>query len=151
MRSAAHLICACMMQRKECKDIISMYTCSNWALVHQFPVATSDLEDIAWSPDCACLVAWDTCLTYKLVVCTPQGEVLTTYSAYPNALGIKSVEWSPSGQMLAVGSFDQVLLQLSATQQSSACLSVPACLCLSVCLSVPACAISPACLKCPLC
>ena len=52
-------------------------------------------------------MAWDTCLTYKLVVCTPQGEILTVYSAYPNALGIKSVEWSPSGQMLAVGSFDQ--------------------------------------------
>ena len=50
---------------------------------------------------------WDTCLAYKLVVSTLQGEVLTTYSAYANALGIKSVEWSPSGQMLAVGSFDQ--------------------------------------------
>ncbi|DBA84979.1 TPA: hypothetical protein ACH3X2_005718 [Trebouxia sp. C0005] len=94
-------------ERKECKDIISMYTCSNWSLVHQFPISTSDLEDLAWSPDCACLVAWDSCLTYKLVVCTPQGEILTVYSAYPNALGIKSVEWSPSGQMLAVGSFDQ--------------------------------------------
>ena len=84
-----------------------MYTCSNWLLVQQFPVGTSDLEDIAWSPDCACIVAWDTCLTYKLVVFDPQGEILTAYTAYPNALGIKSVGWSPSGQMLAVGSFDQ--------------------------------------------
>ncbi len=90
-----------------------MYTCSNWSLIHQFPISTSDLEDLAWSPDCACLVAWDTCLTYKLVVCTPQGEILTVYSAYPNALGIKSVEWSPSGQMLAVGSFDQAGLPVT--------------------------------------
>lgn len=87
-----------------------MYTCSNWSLVRQFPAATSDLEDLAWSPDCACLVAWDTCLTYKLVVHSPEGEMLTAYSAYADALGIKAVQWSPSGQMLAVGSFDQACL-----------------------------------------
>ena len=84
-----------------------MYTCKNWLLVKQFPVATSDLEDLAWSPDCACLVAWDSCLAYKLVVYSPEGDMLTAYSAYSDALGIKSVQWSPSGQMLAVGSFDQ--------------------------------------------
>lgn len=84
-----------------------MYTCNNWSLLKQFPAATTDLEDLAWSPDCACLVAWDTCLTYRLVVHSPEGEMLTAYSAYADALGIKAVQWSPSGQMLAVGSFDQ--------------------------------------------
>ena len=84
-----------------------MYTCSDWSLAKQFPAATSDLEDLAWSPDGACLVAWDTCLTYKLVVHSAQGEMLTAYSAYADALGIKALQWSPSGQMLAVGSFDQ--------------------------------------------
>ena len=87
-----------------------MYTCANWQLEQQFPVATADLEDIAWSPDGACLAAWDTCLTYKLSVFTPDGQMLTAYSAYQNALGIKAIEWSPSGQLLAVGSFDQVPL-----------------------------------------
>lgn len=96
------------VQRKACKDIISMYTCSNWALVKQFHVATTDLEDIAWSPDAACLAAWDNCLSYNLTVCNPDGETLAKYSAYTNALGIKTVEWSPSGQMLIIGSFDQV-------------------------------------------
>lgn len=85
-----------------------MYTCANWQLAHQFQLSTADLEDIAWSPDCACLVAWDSCLTYKLLVCDIEGEVLVAYSAYQNALGIKSVQWSPSGQLLAIGSFDQV-------------------------------------------
>lgn len=84
-----------------------MYTCNDWSLVKQFPVALSDLEDMAWSPDCACLVAWDTCLTYKLMVYSPDGDLLTAYSAYSDALGIKTVQWSPSGQMLAIGSFDQ--------------------------------------------
>lgn len=85
-----------------------MYTCSNWSLIKQFQVATTDLEDIAWSPDAACLVAWDTCLSYSLTVFTPEGETLAKYSAYSNALGVKTVQWAPSGQMLIIGSFDQV-------------------------------------------
>lgn len=93
-----------------------MYTCTNWELVKQFHVATNDLEDIAWSPDTACLAAWDNSLTYNLVVVTPEGETLATYSAYSNALGIKTVQWSPSGQMLSIGSFDQVAVAVQHNQ-----------------------------------
>ena len=31
------------------------------------------------------------------------------YSAYQDALGVKAVTWSPSGQFLAVGSYDQAM------------------------------------------
>lgn len=37
----------------------------------------------------------------------PQGECLTAFSAYKEMLGIKAVSWSPSGQLLAVGDFEQ--------------------------------------------
>ncbi len=36
-----------------------------------------------------------------------QGECLTAFSAYKEMLGIKAVSWSPSGQLLAVGDFEQ--------------------------------------------
>ena len=36
-----------------------------------------------------------------------------SYSAYDDALGIKTVRWSPTGQLLAVGSFDQKLRVLN--------------------------------------
>ena len=44
----------------------------------------------------------------QVVVYGLDGRVLTSYRAYSDALGIKSVAWSPSGQLLAVGSYDQV-------------------------------------------
>lgn len=36
----------------------------------------------------------------------PNGSLLTSFTAYENALGIKNVRWSPSGQLLAIGSYD---------------------------------------------
>ena len=41
-------------------------------------------------------------------VYTPEGECLAAFQAYSGALGVKSLAWSPSGQLLAVGSYDQV-------------------------------------------
>ena len=35
------------------------------------------------------------------------GKLMSTYSAYDFALGIKSVSWSPSSQFLVIGSYDQ--------------------------------------------
>lgn len=37
-----------------------------------------------------------------------QGECLTAFSAYKEMLGIKAVAWSPSGQLLALGDYEQV-------------------------------------------
>jgi WD40 repeat protein len=38
----------------------------------------------------------------------PDGGSLGSYSAYTDGLGIRRVEWSPGGDVLAVGSYDQV-------------------------------------------
>lgn len=37
-----------------------------------------------------------------------QGECLAAFSAYKECLGIKAVAWSPSGQLLALGDYEQV-------------------------------------------
>ena len=87
---------------------MTLYNCHDWTPAVQLAAATSDAEDLAWSPDGACFVVWDHCLGYQLAVYTPEGECLATYSAYSDALGIKSIAWSPTGQLLVVGSFDQV-------------------------------------------
>ncbi len=44
----------------------------------------------------------------QLAVYTPEGECLVAYSGYQDLLGIKAVAWSPSGQLLAMGDYEQV-------------------------------------------
>ena len=62
---------------------------------------------VQWSPDGSCLAVWDSPLEYGVCLYAADGEYLAQYSAYTGALGVKAVAWAPSGQLLAVGSFDQ--------------------------------------------
>lgn len=95
------------LQRYDCKDFVSIFTCKGWQPVTHVAPSTTDLADLAWSPDGSCFVVWDSPLAYKMVVHAPDGSCLAEYSAYSDALGIKSLQWSPSGQMLCLGSYDQ--------------------------------------------
>jgi WD40 repeat protein len=99
-------------QRVECKDHISILDTDSWQAGAKFVADTSDLAGVAWSPDGQSIAAWDTVLTYKLLIYTREGQCLASYSAYPEGLGIRSVCWAPSGQLLSVGSYDQVLTAL---------------------------------------
>ncbi|KAI4384707.1 hypothetical protein MLD38_002825 [Melastoma candidum] len=95
--------------RHDCKDYINLLSCHNWEIMGNFAVDTLDLADIEWSPDDSTIVAWDSPLEYKVLVYSPDGRCLFKYQAYESGLGVKSVSWSPCGQFLAVGSYDQML------------------------------------------
>jgi hypothetical protein len=43
----------------------------------------------------------------------PDGRLASQYSAYDEFLGIKSVEWSPSGQLLTIGSYDSKVILIN--------------------------------------
>ena len=96
-----------LAERRECKDIVSVFDCSSWQLVQHFPVATQDLAGLQWSPDACVLAVWDTVLDYNVLMYSMDGRCLATYSAYEHALGVKTVSWAPSSQFLAIGSFDE--------------------------------------------
>lgn len=98
-----------LAERRDCRDHISLFDCSQWQLVRHFPVETSDLVGVAWSPDSNVLCLWDSVLDYKLYLYSIDGRCLASYSAYEHALGIKCVQWSPTSQFLAIGSYDQKL------------------------------------------
>ena len=61
-----------------------------------------------WSPNGQFIAARDTSLVYAVVVYTPDGQLVTKYSAYEGAVGIRCMDWSPSSQLLSIGSYDQV-------------------------------------------
>ncbi|KAM6402805.1 WD repeat-containing protein WRAP73 [Rhynochetos jubatus] len=94
-------------ERRDCKDFISIFVCSDWQLLRHFDTETQDLFGIEWAPNGCVLAAWDTCLEYKMLLYSLDGRLLSTYQAYEWSLGIKSVAWSPSSQFLAIGSYDE--------------------------------------------
>lgn len=97
------------MQRKDCKDWLALYsTSSGWELQARLQLPTLDAADLSWSPDSSKLAVWDSALTYAVHVLGADGEALGSYSAYGDGLGVRSVGWSPGGDLLAVGSYDQV-------------------------------------------
>ncbi|KAM7139263.1 WD repeat-containing protein WRAP73 [Macrochelys suwanniensis] len=96
-----------LAERRDCKDFISLFVCSDWQLLRHFDTETQDLSGIEWAPNGCVLAVWDTCLEYKILLYSLDGRLLSTYSAYEWSLGIKSVAWSPSSQFLAIGSYDE--------------------------------------------
>ncbi|KAL5033176.1 hypothetical protein BDV3_000189 [Batrachochytrium dendrobatidis] len=96
-----------LIERSENKDYISIYECCDWTLLKRWPVASSDVDGIAWSPDGRFLAAWEPNIEYCVYIYYPDGRLVHKYSAYDSGLGVKSVKWSPSGQFLAIGSYDQ--------------------------------------------
>merc|ERR1712023_297015 len=94
-------------ERRNCKDHVLVFNCDGWQLLTNFEVDTEDLADLSFSPNIAMIAIWDSKLEYKVLIYSLDGRLLTSYSAYNGALGIKSVTWSTSNQFLTIGSYDQ--------------------------------------------
>lgn len=54
---------------------------------------------------------------YKVLLYSLDGRLLSTYSAYEWSLGVKAVTWSPSSQFLAIGSYDEKVMEGQPEQQ----------------------------------
>ena len=106
-----------LAERRDCKDYISIFNAEKWSLVHHFPLDTKDLIGLSWSPNGGVICAWDSCLYYQLFLYTLDGRRISSYTPYlePHhySLGLRSVCWSPTGQFLAIGGYDQKLRLLN--------------------------------------
>eukprot|EP00053_Salpingoeca_punica_P023564 m.10687 g.10687 ORF g.10687 m.10687 type:complete len:438 (-) comp5286_c0_seq1:359-1672(-) len=94
------------LERRDCKDFVNVYTTNNWDLVKRFPLDTKDAAGISWAPNDHAICVHDANVEYAVCLHEPDGRLLTNYSAYEGALGVKTVAWSTSGQLLAIGSYD---------------------------------------------
>ncbi|CAL8072936.1 unnamed protein product [Calicophoron daubneyi] len=100
-----------LLERRNFRDHLSLFDChAEWNLVRNIQLDTIDAVGLLWSPDERYLVFWDECLRYRATIYSVDGQHLCTYVAYDpsqDLLGVKSVCWSPTGQLLAIGSYDQ--------------------------------------------
>lgn len=96
-----------LLERREFRDYLSLFDChKNWQLLRNVQVDTQDAVGLRWSPDGRFMVIWDNCLRYRVALYTVDGRHVHSYCAYEpgqDLLGVKSICWSPSGQMLAIG------------------------------------------------
>jgi len=97
-----------VVERRDHKDYVGIYRQEYWELINRFKVGTNDLHDLIWSIDDSVLCLWENPLEYNFFIYTPRGQKLAQFQAYANALGIKSITFSPKSRFLAVGSYDQV-------------------------------------------
>jgi len=99
-----------LAERRDCKDYCSIFSCGSWELLKHFELATEDLEGVLWSPNGTTFAAWESPLEYKVLVYNVEGQCLSKFepNKFENVmLGVKCVNWSSSGQILAIGSYDQ--------------------------------------------
>jgi len=94
-----------VVERREGKDCLNILS-RDWQVVRHTVLATEDCGGGSWSPSSDYIAVWDSCLYYRVQVVSLDGRCELDYTAYDHQLGVKTVRWSPSGQFLAVASYD---------------------------------------------
>ena len=99
-----------MLQRVNLKDYLAVYTeGAPDESCQRCRISTSDADDFAWSPDGAFIAVCDSPLCYSVFVHkAADGSCVKRFQLSGKGLGVRAVQWSPSSQFLAVGSYDNV-------------------------------------------
>ena len=102
---------ALVERRNDSRDHISIFDySSNWSMIAHFQVTElEDLQGIEWSPSNDVLCLWENCYEYKIIFYTLDGKLLNLYRSESKhlTLGVRCARWSPTGQIIAVGDYDE--------------------------------------------
>lgn len=104
-------------------DVLMLLAPRTYAVIKRVELATQDAQGIRWSRDGRWLAVWDTASAgYSLCIYTADGHLYRTIAREPSdafnewgieGLGIKTVEWVPGNEWLAVGGWDRRVRILS--------------------------------------
>jgi WD40 repeat protein len=104
-------------------DVLLLLSARTYTLLSRVELPTIDAANLKWSRDGRWLAIWDAASTgYNLHIYTADGHLYRTISREPSdefdawgieGLGIKSVEWIPGNEKLAVGGWDRRVRILS--------------------------------------
>lgn len=112
-----------LLCRSSGTDILLLLAPRTNALLRRTELPTTDAAGLKWSRDGRWLAIWDAASSgYKLCIYTADGHLYRTITREPadeasewsvEGLGIKSVEWVPGDEKLAVGGWDRRVRILS--------------------------------------
>ena len=98
-----------LAERNEAKDYIGIYYVNKWTCIKKFLVETEDLQDVKWTYDNSALLIPDTPTLCILYIYSPIGDLISKIEMYQYKMGIKSLDISPNGHYICLGSYDQSL------------------------------------------
>lgn len=97
------------IRKKDGDYFVSIISMLNFSTLVSFPISLVDIASISWCPNEYTIMIHSSSLYNQLQVILPQGKVLFHYQPYTAALGIREAIWSPTGNLIAIASFDQVV------------------------------------------
>ena len=104
-------------RRNDSTDHISIFDyASEWSMIAHFHAKElEDLQGMEWSPIADVLCLWENASEYKLVFYALDGQLLNVYKPDDerSSLGIRCARWSPTGQILLVGDYDESITVFS--------------------------------------
>ncbi len=113
-----------VLTRKACKDGISLYSIGKssdiheWEMIGNIEIGTMSAAGMAWSPDSKTIAVWDAVYAGpRVVVVSVDGEagrvLMDKTWDSECGLGVRIVKWSPSGGVLAIGTYDDDVIVLN--------------------------------------
>jgi WD40 repeat protein len=103
-----------ILTRNGTHDVVSIHQNTTYRISSQFTLPTVDAQGLKWSPCGRWLAVWDSpAVGYRVLVYTADGHLYRTHEKPCEGLGVKTVEWSPSGDFLTIGSYDGKMCFLS--------------------------------------
>lgn len=118
-RQTGHLA---LLTRPGALDTLMILKPGSHDVMKSLELPTADAQEVQWSVDGRWIAVRDTVSSgYKVCVYTADGHLFRTFTGSQNSgsdivLGVKSLQWSPSGEFLAVGDYnDNVTLLTNST------------------------------------
>ena len=115
-----------LLGRQSTHDVITVHNHTNYRLASTWTLPTLDAQGLKWAPCGRWIAVWESAASgYKVYIYTSDGHLYRTYDKPCDGLGVKSVEWSPNGDFLTIGSYDGKLVFLSNYTFSPVSISIP--------------------------
>jgi WD40 repeat protein len=102
-----------LLLKPETSDLLTLHEIQTYELITRVTLPTVDAQGLKWSPDGKWIAVWEAASAgTKVLIYTADGQPFRIYTGPSSEsdsiydLGVRTIEWSPNSQILAVGKFD---------------------------------------------